>query len=100
MSFVERSSLSRRVPYQKFHCSLWIIVTIVARRRGCSHLCLPVCFVSLEYLCLASPFCYQGLYYLLPLLTGDLKQVAQAVTGIDLQDSLVTMIFTLFDENS
>lgn len=30
---------------------------------------------------------------------GDLKQVAQAVAGIDLQDSLVTMIFTLFDEN-
>ena len=34
------------------------------------------------------------------LLLGDLKQVAQAVAGIDLQDSLVTMIFTLFDENS
>ncbi|CAI8033650.1 Calcium uptake protein 1 homolog, mitochondrial [Geodia barretti] len=33
------------------------------------------------------------------LLLGDLKQVAQAVAGIDLQDSLVTMIFTLFDEN-
>ena len=32
--------------------------------------------------------------------SGDLKQVAQAVAGIDLQDSLVEMIFTLFDENS
>ena len=30
----------------------------------------------------------------------DLRQVAQAVAGIDLQDTLVTMIFTLFDENS
>ena len=33
-------------------------------------------------------------------MTGDLRQVAQAVAGIDLQDTLVTMIFTLFDENS
>jgi Ca2+-binding EF-hand superfamily protein len=30
---------------------------------------------------------------------ADLRQVAQAVAGIDLHDRLVTMIFTLFDEN-
>ena len=33
------------------------------------------------------------------LLTADLKQVAQAVAGIDLNDHLVAVVFTLFDEN-
>ena len=35
-----------------------------------------------------------------PLSKADLKQVAQAISGIDLHDRLVTMIFILFDENS
>ena len=36
---------------------------------------------------------------LLPSISADLKQVAQAVAGIELQDRFVTMIFALFDED-
>ena len=34
-----------------------------------------------------------------PSVSADLKQVAQAVAGIELQDGFVTMVFALFDED-